>query len=129
MRLFIVFSFVALSILLFSGCAGQKEPEVDFRPLQLRWVPIAGEAESLMPRKDECVILLTGKLMADPLVNASTEGELSYVVAYGRSPENPEILYFRGACADESIAEKPECRWSASCDKDLKTVVKFDNGV
>ncbi|WP_297698167.1 hypothetical protein [uncultured Fibrobacter sp.] len=118
-----------MSILLFSGCAGQKEPEVDFRPLQLRWVPIAGEADSLMPRKDECVILLTGKLMADPLVNVSTEGELSYVVAYGRSPENPEILYFRGTCADESIAEKPECRWSASCDKDLKTVVKFDNGV
>ena len=119
--------FLLVALILF-GCA-KREPEPDFRPLQIHWNVAAGEDESQMPHKDECVIMLTGRLMADPVVAASTAGELTYEVIYARSSENPEIIVFRGFCRDLPLDGYPECNWSASCDKDLKTVVKFDNGV
>lgn len=118
---------LAFLILLLSSCA-KKEPEVDFKPLQMHWVLAEGEDETLMPRKDECVILLTARLMAEPPVQASSAGELSYKVTYGRSPENPKILKFDGICKDLSIMDKPECRWEATCDADCKIVVNFHNG-
>ena len=120
-------AFFLLAALILFGCA-KKEPEVDFKPLQMHWVLAEGEDDSQMPRKDNCVILLTARLMAEPPVQASTAGELSYKVTYSRSPENPEILKFEGICKDLSIAGTPECRWNASCDQDLKIVVKFHNG-
>lgn len=118
---------LAFLILLLFSCA-KKEPEVDFKPIQIRWNLAEGEDETQMPRKDECVILLTARLMAEPAVQASTAGELSYEVTYSRSPENPEILKFDGICRDLSIMDKPECRWEATCDADCKIVVNFHNG-
>ncbi|SHL13838.1 hypothetical protein SAMN05720487_10896 [Fibrobacter sp. UWT2] len=112
---------------LFASCA-KKEPEVDFKPIQIRWNLAQGEDESKMPRKDNCVILLTARLMAEPPVQASSAGELSYEVTYSRSAENPEILKFDGICRDLSIMDKPECRWEATCDADCKIVVNFHNG-
>jgi hypothetical protein len=94
----------------------------------MHWNLAAGEDESKMPRKDNCVILLTARLMAEPPVQASTAGELSYEVTYRRSPKNAEILEFEGICKDLSTVDSPECRWNASCDQDLKIVVKFHNG-
>lgn len=81
-----------------------------------------------MPRKDNCVILLTSRLMGEPAVQASSVPEISYEVEISRNAENPEILEFKGICADLSLSDRPECRWTASCDQDLKTVVKFHNG-
>ena len=118
---------LAFLILLLFSCA-KKEPEVDFKPIQIRWNLAQGEDESKMPRKDNCVILLTARLMAEPPVQASSAGELSYEVTYSRSTENPEILKFDGICRDLSIMDKPECRWEATCDADCKIVVNFHNG-
>lgn len=118
---------LAFLILLLFSCA-KKEPEIDFKPIQIRWNLAEGEDETQMPRKDECVILLTARLMAEPAVQASTASELSYEVTYSRSPENPEILKFDGICRDLSIMDKPECRWEATCDADCKIVVNFHNG-
>lgn len=118
---------LAFLILLLFSCA-KKEPEIDFKPIQIRWNLAEGEDETQMPRKDECVILLTARLMAEPAVQASTAGELSYEVTYSRSPENPEILKFDGICRNLSIMDKPECRWEATCDADCKIVVNFHNG-
>ena len=123
---FTVAFFLLIALILF-GCA-KKEPEVDFKPLQMHWVLAEGEDDSQMPRKDNCVILLTARLMAEPPVQASTAGELSYKVTYGRSSENPEILEFSGICKDLSMMDKPECRWEATCDADCKIVVNFHNG-
>jgi len=120
-------AFFLLCVFLLAGCA-KKDPEADFRPLQMHWVLAEGEDESQMPRKDNCVILLTARLMAEPPVQASTAGELSYKVIYSRSSENPEILKFDGICKDLSMADTPECSWVATCDQDLKIVVKFHNG-
>ena len=116
-----------IALLLLASCA-KKEPEVDFKPIQIRWNLAEGEDESKMPRKDNCVILLTARLMAEPPVQASSAGELSYEVTYSRSAENPEILKFDGICRDLSIMDKPECRWEATCDADCKIVVNFHNG-
>ena len=116
-----------IALLLLASCA-KKEPEVDFKPIQIRWNLAQGEDESKMPRKDNCVILLTARLMAEPPVQASSAGELSYEVTYSRSAENPEILKFDGICRDLSIMDKPECRWEATCDADCKIVVNFHNG-
>lgn len=123
---FTIAFFLSIAFLL-AGCA-KKEPEVDFKPLQMHWVLAQGEDEFQMPHKDECVILLTARLMAEPAVQASATGELSYEVTYGRSPKNSEIIEFEGICKDLSIMNKPECHWNATCDKDLKIVVKFHNG-
>ena len=118
---------LAFLILLLFSCA-KKEPEVDFKPIQIRWNLAQGEDESKMPRKDNCVILLTARLMAEPPVQASSAGELSYEVTYSRSAENPEILKFDGICRNLSMMDKPECRWEATCDADCKIVVNFHNG-
>ena len=118
--------FLFTALILF-GCA-KKEPEDDFKPIQIRWNLAEGEDDSQMPHKDDCVILLTARLMAESPVQASTAGELSYEVTYGRSPKSSEIIEFEGICRDLSIMDKPECRWDATCDKDLKIVVKFHNG-
>ena len=118
---------LAFLILLLFSCA-KKEPEVDFKPIQIRWNLAEGEDDSQMPHKDDCVILLTARLMAESPVQASTAGELSYEVTYRRSPKSSEIIEFEGICRDLSIMDKPECRWDATCDKDLKIVVKFHNG-
>jgi hypothetical protein len=94
----------------------------------MHWNLAEGEDESQMPRKDNCVILLTGRLMGEAPVQASQAGELSYEVTVSRNAKKPEILDFSGICADLSMADAPECRWSATCDADLEIVVKFDNG-
>ncbi len=120
-------TFFAVFLLL-AGCANKKDLEADFRPLQMHWNLAEGEDESLMPRKDNCVILLTGRLMGESPVQASPMDELNFEVSISRSLENPEILEFRGICADLSVADRPECRWTASCGEDLEVVVKFDNG-
>ena len=118
---------ILISIFLLASCA-KKDLEADFKPLQMHWVLAEGEDDSQMPRKDNCVILLTARLMAEPPVQASTAGELSYKVTYGRSSENPEILKFDGICRNLSMMDKPECRWEATCDADCKIVVNFHNG-
>ena len=118
--------FLSIAFLLF-GCA-KKDPEADFKPLQMHWTLAQGEDESQMPRKDNCVILLTARLMGEPPVQASTAGELSYEVTYGRSPKSAEIIEFNGICRDLSIMDKPECHWKATCDADCKIVVNFHNG-
>ena len=117
---------VLLTVLLF-GCA-KKDLDADFKPIQMHWILAQGEDESQIPRKDNCVILLTARLMAEPPVQASTAGELSYEVTYGRSSKNAKIVEFEGICRDLSIMDKPECHWNATCDEDLKIVVKFHNG-
>ena len=122
----IVTYFLLIALILF-GCA-KKDLDADFKPLQMHWKLAAGEDESQMPRKDNCVILLTARLMAEPPVQASTAGELSYEVTYGRSPQNAEILEFEGICRDLSIMDKPECHWKATCNADCKIVVNFHNG-
>lgn len=119
--------FILVALVLF-GCAAKQEPEVDFKPVQVHWILAEGEDESQMPRKDNCVILLTGRLMGEAAVQASQVGELNYEVLISRNAKNPEILEFSGICADLSMKDLPECRWRASCDEDLKIVVKFDNG-
>jgi hypothetical protein len=120
-------AFFLLIAFLLASCA-KKEPEVDFKPVQIHWNLAEGEDESQMPRKDNCVILLTGRLMGEAPVQSSQAGELSYEVTISRSANNPETLEFRGICADLSIVDNPECKWSATCDASLKIVVKFDNG-
>lgn len=120
-------AFFLLIVFLLAGCA-KKEPEVDFKPVQIHWNLAEGEDESQMPSKDNCVILLTGRLMGEAPVQASQAGELNYEVTVSRNAKKTEILDFSGICADLSMADAPECRWSATCDADLEIVVKFDNG-
>lgn len=115
-------------LLVFSGCAN-KVPEPEYRPLQIRWIPDAGQKDENMPTKDNCVIRLTAKLMGEEAVQASPVEEISYNVAYGQLSDSPGTLYFTGACVDSDRAMAPECRWSATCDQSLEVVVKFHNGV
>lgn len=110
-----------------SGCS-KKEPEVDFKPLQLHWTVAPGQDENDMAGKDLCVIKITSRLLGEKPVQASTAGELSYDVVYGKSLRNAAILEFKGACDDPSLASMPECSWLATCDEQGNVVVKFNNG-
>ncbi|MCQ2104745.1 MAG: hypothetical protein MJZ26_03030 [Fibrobacter sp.] len=109
------------------GCAKQ-DPEADFRPIQIRWIAEPGQDESQLENKDNCVIFITGRLMGEEPVVKSKAGLLGYNVFYGANGENPEILEFKGFCDDSSLENSPECKWIATCDKDLNVVVKFNNG-
>lgn len=117
----------ALAAVLVLGCA-KKDPEVQFCPLQIHWLLAPGETEESMPTKDNCVILVTARLMGEAPVQASPVEEIAYSVSYGKSKDDDGSLYFTGACEDQARKMAPECKWSATCDKDLKVVVKFHNG-
>lgn len=118
-----------LVVAFFTGCAKQVS-QTEFKPLQLHWVVAEGQSDENMANKDNCVIRLTGRLMGEAPVQASSAEELEYRVVYGQSPENPSTLVFSGKC--ENLANAPgqakECRWTATCDSDLGIVVKFHNG-
>lgn len=113
-------------IVLLYACA-KKNSEVEFKPLQMHWFAAENVIDSTMQNKDNCVIKLTSSLMAEPLVQSSTIGELNYNVIYKSNANGPSTLYFKGFCADSSIINLPECSWSATCNNELKTVVKFHN--
>lgn len=119
--------FPLLAALLLAGCA-RKELQAEFRPLQLHWFVVEGQAEEDLPNRDNCVIRLTGRLMGEAPVQASPVEELEYRVYYGKSAENGETLQFAGICEDQALVSRPECRWSATCDSGLNIVVKFHNG-
>lgn len=126
MRLLALLAFLLL-VSFFTGCA-KKDLQAEFKPIQLHWIVAEGQSEESIQDKDNCVIRLTGRLMGEQPVQASSLGELEYRVIYGKSAENPEILDFEGVCEDEKLSNLPECKWSATCDHDLNIVVKFHNG-
>ena len=121
--LVLVYILVAL---LMAVCA-KKDSRVEFRPLQIHWILAEGEDDESISNKDNCVIRLTGRLMGEPPVQASPVEELEYRVIYKKSAENGEILQFEGICEDKSLVDRPECKWSATCDAGLQIVVKFHN--
>lgn len=110
-----------------SGCA-QRQPEVEYRPLQIHWTAAPGQDENSMTNKDLCVIKITSRLMSEKPVQSSPIEDLSYNVVFGQKAENAEILEFKGVCEDLSLAKLPECNWSATCDGQGNVVVKFNNG-
>lgn len=118
---------VVVAAIVLDGCAS-KSLEDSFRPLQIRWVLGVGETDDSMPTKDNCVIRLTAKLMGEAPVQASPVEEIAYSVVYGKSKNVDGTLDFTGACDDQGRMNAPECRWTATCDKDLEVVVKFHNG-
>lgn len=111
-----------------SGCANRKPPQVDYRPMQIRWTAAPGLNEESLPNKDLCVIRITSQLLTEEAVLSSTAGELSYDVIFEQSLENSENLIFTGVCEDLTLVGLPECRWFATCDSQGNVVVKFNNG-
>ena len=118
------FPLVALlAVLLLSSCA-RKEPEIDFKPIQLSWSALTPEAEN-HPQKDACVIKITAILMQEKLVVGSSFESLDYSVLYKIAGEN---LEFDGICENPAYRDAPECRWTVECSDPEKVVVKFHNG-
>lgn len=120
-------ALLVVGICCISGCAG-KQPEADYRPLQIHWTAAPGQDENSMSNKDLCVIKITGKLMSEAPVQASKVENLAYSVMFGQMAENAEILEFKGVCVDLNLAKQPECKWTATCDEQGSVVVKFNNG-
>ena len=114
---------VALAALLAVSCA-RKEPEVDFKPIQLGWSALSEAAES-HPQKDACVIAITSFLMRDKHVSDSKLESLDYAVRYEIKGEN---LEFEGICENPEFKDALECHWTAACSGSEKVVVKFHNG-
>lgn len=96
--------------------------------MQLHWTAAPGQDENSMANKDMCVIKITSSLLGEAPVQASSAGELSYDVVFGKNAENGEILEFKGICEDPTLASLPECSWFATCDEQGSVVVKFNNG-
>ena len=122
MRTRLSFALAALSLLL-ASCA-HKEPEVDFKPIQLSWNALSDEAEN-HPEKDACVIAVTAKMMRERAVLDSKSDALDYLVNYDLKGG---ILEFEGFCGVSASRESPECRWTATCPNAENVVVKFHNG-
>ena len=120
MKRLALFLFAAF---LLASCA-HKEPEVDFKPIQLNWSAMSGEAES-HPDKDRCVISITSALMQDKRVLASKMEQLDYLVMYDVNGEN---LEFKGNCGNTAFENAVECHWTVVCAAGENVVVKFHNG-
>lgn len=120
-------AMLAVGISFLSGCA-KKVPEPEFRPMQIRWTAAPGQDENSMPGKDLCVIKITARLMGEAPVRASAVEEIFYNVEFGINSQNAGTLDFTGVCADPEDVNRPECRWSATCDDQGNVVVKFNNG-
>jgi hypothetical protein len=112
-----------LAVLLLASCA-HKEPEVDFKPIQLNWRALSEAAEA-HPEKDACVIAITSQIMRDSLVRASRFESLDYDVNFEIRGEN---LEFEGICKNSGAGSTTECRFSAVCSGAQNVVVKFHNG-
>ena len=80
---------VALAALLAVSCA-RKEPEVDFKPIQLNWRALS-EAADAHPGKDACVISVTSLLMREKAVRESKFESLDYDVVFDIKGENLEF--------------------------------------
>ena len=124
-RLFIV----AAACAAFLSCAGKpapedEPPELEFRPLMLRWKAVTPEDE-LHPDKDPCVIRITAALMRNSLVIKSEAPELEYLVVYGKKGEK---LDFDGIATNPELSGKPEFHWTTTCGGDENVVVNFHNG-
>ena len=109
--------------LLLVSCAN-KEPEVEFKPIQLNWSARSEAAES-HPDKDRCVISITSTLMQDKRVLASKMEQLDYLVMYDVNGEN---LEFKGNCGNTAFENAVECHWTVVCAAGENVVVKFHNG-
>ena len=117
------FVLLLLVAVLLVSCA-RKEPEVDFKPIQLGWSALSEAAEN-HPQKDACVIAITSFLMRDKHVSASKMESLDYVVKYDVKGES---LEFQGICENPGCKDSVECRWTAVCSGAENVVVKFHNG-
>ena len=117
------FVLLLLAALLLASCA-RKEPEVDFKPIQLGWSALSEAAEN-HPQKDACVIAITSFLMRDKHVSGSKIESLDYVVRYDVKGES---LEFQGNCENPGYKDSVECHWTAVCTDAEKVVVKFHNG-
>ena len=114
---------LALAALLLASCAN-KEPEVDFKPIQLNWRALS-EAADAHPGKDACVISITSQIMREKLVQESQFESLDYDVDFDIKGEN---LEFKGICKNSGAEGAAECRFTAVCSGAEKVVVNFHNG-
>ena len=114
---------VALAALLAVSCA-RKEPEVDFKPIQLNWHALSEAAEA-HPEKDACVISVTSLLMREKAVRESKFESLDYDVVFDIKGEN---LEFKGICGNSGAEGTAECRFTAVCSGAENVVVNFHNG-
>lgn len=114
---------VALAALLAVSCA-RKEPEVDFKPIQLNWHALSEAAEN-HPEKDACVISVTSLLMREKAVRESKFESLDYDVVFDIKGEN---LEFKGICGNSGAEGATECRFTAVCSGAENVVVNFHNG-
>ncbi|MBR4916581.1 MAG: hypothetical protein IKZ45_05825 [Fibrobacter sp.] len=112
-----------MAVLLLASCA-RKEPEVDFKPIQLNWRALSEAAEQ-HPEKDACVIAITSQIMRAALVRESRFESLDYDVNFNVKGEN---LEFEGICKNSGAESSAECRFSAVCSGAQNVVVKFHNG-
>lgn len=116
----------------FASCASssnnapveKQDQDLEFKPIQLRWYALSQEAEEFAA-KDMCVIQITAKLMQDSLVLQSRFDDLAYAVEFR---VDGETLVFDGIEANKERSRTPEYRWTSTCGKDGKVVVKFHNG-
>ncbi len=114
---------LALAALLLASCAN-KEPEVDFKPIQLNWHALSEAAEN-HPEKDACVISVTSLLMREKAVRESKFESLDYDVMFDIKGEN---LEFKGICGNSGAEGATECRFTAVCSGAENVVVNFHNG-
>ena len=114
---------LALAALLLASCA-HKEPEVDFKPIQLNWHALSEAAEA-HPEKDACVISVTSLLMREKAVRESKFESLDYDVVFDIKGEN---LEFKGICGNSGAEGATECRFTAVCSGAENVVVNFHNG-
>lgn len=114
---------LALAALLLASCAN-KEPEVDFKPIQLNWLALSEAAEA-HPEKDACVISVTSLLMREKAVRDSKFESLDYDVVFDIKGEN---LEFKGICGNSGAEGATECRFTAVCSGAENVVVNFHNG-
>ena len=112
-----------LAFLVLVSCA-RKEPEIDFKPIQLNWRALSAEAEA-HPEKDACVISITSQIMREKMVRESQFESLDYDVNFDVKGEN---LEFEGICKNSGAESSAECRFSAVCSGAQNVVVKFHNG-
>lgn len=114
-----------------SACTGSRSDSPDlgvgFKPVQLHWSAVDGDdSGKSLPGKDECVIRVTGAVMAAPEVHASKIAELEYSATCVPNRDKAGWFIFEGKCLNRAAVGTPECHWTAECGPG-KVVVNFHN--
>lgn len=125
-RICIASTAIAAITLLFAcastkGNGAKSDEEIVFKPVQIHWIAATPEAEGFSKR-DACTVQVMAKILQESKIHNSAQDSLEFNAVYALQDS---VLIFDSKCVEPSLAQNPECSWTASCDGTSEIQIQF----